>query len=158
MVKKFVVVVAYFFCFHKIMFFIKYCTETIFFLCDTKPVFILAAPLYYVKRIPEAEIHILGTVESQRQERSSPVTYAPQLEKTTIESETAIAPERNSEGNVEESKRDVSLEELLNDDSKKREKRKNKDKKSIESENHIKTRFRSQKKSVHSTSTGKRFL
>jgi len=111
------------------------------------------APLYYVKRIPEAEIRILGTVESQRQERSSPVTYAPQLEKITIESETAIAPERNSEGNVEESKRDVSLEELLNDDSKKREKRKNKDKKSIESENHIKTRFRSQKKSVHSTST-----
>ena len=157
MVEKFVVVVAYFFCFHKIMFFINYCTETIFF-CVIKLVFILAAPLYYVKRIPEAEIRILGTVESQRQERSSPVTYAPQLEKTTIESETAIAPERISEGNVEESKRDVSLEELLNDDSKKREKRKNKDKKSIENENHIKTRFRSQKKSVHSTSTGKRFL
>ena len=121
-----------------------------------KLIFSLAAPLFYVKRIPEPEVRILGTVESVRQERSSPVTYAPPLEKTAIGSEVSIDPKENSEQNVEESKRDVSLEELLAaDDNKKREKRINKDKKSVEKDSRIKTVVRSHKKSVHSRATGK---
>lgn len=113
--------------------------------------------MLYIKRIPEAEIRILGTVASFRQERSPPVTAVPILDKS-IESEQAIEPEENSEENVEQSKRDVSLEELLNDDSKKREKRKNKDKKSVKEGYYIKTIARSRKKSVHSRATGENFF
>ena len=114
--------------------------------------------MLYIKRIPEAEIRIVGTVASFRQERSPPVTAVPLLDKSVIESEQAIEPEENSEENVEQSKRDVSLEELLNDDSKKREKRKNKDKKSVKEGHYIKTIARSRKKSVHSRATGEFFF
>lgn len=116
---------------------------------------LLAVPLFYVKRIPEPEIRILGTIGSLRQERSSLVTNAPILEKSVIESEASIEPEseERADKNVEESKRDVSLEELLTDDSQKREKRINKDKKSVEIENRMKTSVRTHKKSVHSTPT-----
>lgn len=112
------------------------------------------APLFYVKRIPETEIQILGTVDSLRQEKRSPVTNSPFLDKSVTEIEKPIPPEKTSEGNVEESKRDVSLEELLTDDSKKREKRKNKDKKSIQGKSRIKATVRPRKtEEVHSRST-----
>ena len=114
--------------------------------------------MLYIKRIPEAEIRILGTVASFRQERSPPVTAVPILDKRVIESEQSIEAEENSEENVEQSKRDVSLEELLNDDSKKREKRKNKDKKSVKEGYYIKTIARSRKKSAHSRTTGEIFF
>lgn len=52
---------------------------------------------------------------------------------------------------MEESKRDVSLEELLNDNSQNRQKRINKDKKSIEIESRINSSVRTHKKSLHST-------
>lgn len=111
---------------------------------------LLAAPLFYVKPIPETEIRILGTVSSVRQERSSLVTNAPALAtEGVIESES----EENWDRDVEESKRDVSLEELLTDDSRRREKRINKDKKSVEVKAHIKKPARAQKKSVNSTPT-----
>lgn len=111
--------------------------------------------MFYVKRIPETEIQILGTVESLRQEKRSPVTNSPFLDKSVTETEKPIPPEKTSEGNVEESKRDVSLEELLTDDSKKREKRKNKDKKSVQEKSRIKATVPARKKEVHSRSTGK---
>ena len=115
------------------------------------PYFFLA-PIFYVKRIPDAEIRIIGTVASLRQERSPESTNAPPVSDFVISSETAIKSERtDSERNVEESKRDVSLEELLSDGSKEG----NKNKKSIEGENHLKTRIKSQKKSFSSTATGK---
>ena len=110
------------------------------------------APIFYIKRIPDAEIRIIGTVASLRQERSPESTNAPPVSDFVISSETAIKSERTDlERNVEESKRDVSLEELLSDGSKEG----NKNKKSIEGENHLKTRIKSQKKSFSSTATGK---
>ncbi|KAL9984820.1 hypothetical protein ACROYT_G007155 [Oculina patagonica] len=113
------------------------------------------APVYYVKRIPETEIKIVGIVGNVRQERSSLVTNAPPLAKNFIGSETSIEPEfdENLDKNVEESKRDVSLEELLNDNSQNRQKRINKDKKSVEKETRIKNFSRTHKKSLHSTPT-----
>ena len=109
-----------------------------------------AAPIYYVKRIPDTEIRILGTVGNVRQERSSLVTSSPGL---VIESEKSMEPEsdKNLNKNVEESKRDVSLEELLNDNSQKRNKRINKDKKSVEKGTGIKKYPRTHNKSLHST-------
>lgn len=111
----------------------------------------LAAPVYYVKRIPDTEIRILGTVGNVRQERSSLVTRAPGLvigsAETSIESEF----DKTLGKNVEESKRDVSLEELLNDNSQKRNKRINKDKKSVEKDTRLKKFPRTHKKSLHST-------
>ena len=110
------------------------------------------APIFYIKRIPDAEIRIIGTVASLRQERSPESTNAPPVSGFVISSETAIKSERtDSERNVEESKRDVSLEELLSDGSKEG----NKNKKSVERDNHFKTRIKSHKKSVSSTATGK---
>ena len=53
--------------------------------------------------------------------------------------------------NGEESKRDVSLEELLNDNSQKRNRRINEDKKSVEKDTRIKKSPRTNKKSLHST-------
>lgn len=107
------------------------------------------APVYYVKRIPDTEIRILGTVGNVRQERSSLVTSSPGL---VIESEKSIEPESDKtlDKNVEESKRDVSLEELLNDNSQKRNKRINKDKKSVEKDTGIKKSPRTHNKSLHS--------
>ena len=100
------------------------------------------APIFYIKRIPDTEIRIIGTVASLRQERSPESTNAPPVSDFVISSETAIKSERtDSERNVEESKRDVSLEELLSDGSKEG----NKNEKSIEGENHLKTRIKSQK-------------
>ncbi|KAM7452633.1 hypothetical protein ABFA07_000282 [Porites harrisoni] len=108
------------------------------------------APIFYIKRIPDTEIRIIGTVASLRQERSPESTNAPPVSDFVISSETAIKSERtNSERNVEESKRDVSLEELLSDGSKEG----NKNKKSVEGENHLKTRIKSQKNSFSSTAT-----
>ena len=108
------------------------------------------APIFYIRRIPDTEIRIIGTVASLRQERSPESTSAPPVSDFVISSETAIKSERtDSERNVEESKRDVSLEELLSDGSKEG----NKNKKSVEGENH--TRIKSQKKSFSSTATGK---
>lgn len=114
---------------------------------------LLAAPVYYVKRIPDTEIRILGTVGNVRQERSSLVPNSSALAKSVIESETSIEPELDETlgKNVEESKRDVSLEELLNDNSQKRNKRINKDKKSVEKDTRIKNFPRTHKKSLHST-------
>lgn len=108
---------------------------------------LLAAPLFYVKRIPETEIQILGTVSSVRQERSSSVTNAPVLAKSVIETKG------NHDKNVEETKRDVSLEELLTDESRKREKRIDKDKKSVEGETQIQKPARANKNSVNSSPT-----
>ena len=64
--------------------------------------------MYYVERIPDTEIRILGTVGNVRQERSSLVTSSSAL---VIESETSIETQsdRTVSKNVEESKRDVSL-------------------------------------------------
>ena len=111
---------------------------------------LLAAPVYYVKRIPDTEIRILGTVGNVRQERSSLVTSSPGL---LIESEASIDPAsvKTLNNNVEESKRDVSLEELLNDNSQKRNKRINKDKKSVEKDTRLKKSPRTSKKSLPST-------
>ncbi|RMX44640.1 hypothetical protein pdam_00002704 [Pocillopora damicornis] len=67
---------------------------------------LLAAPLFYVKRIPETEIQILGTVSSVRQERSSSVTNAPVLAKSVIETKD------NHDKNVEETKRDLLITAL----------------------------------------------
>ena len=107
--------------------------------------FLLAAPVYYVERIPDTEIRILGTVGNVRQERSSLVTSSPAL---VIESETSIETQsdRTVSKNVEESK---SLEELLNDDSQNRNNRINKDKKSVDTR--IKKFPRTHKKPLHST-------
>ncbi|PFX18014.1 uncharacterized protein LOC111340085 [Stylophora pistillata] len=105
------------------------------------------APLFYVKPIPETEIQILGTISSVWQERSSFVTGAPAL------AESVIKTENIQDKNVEETKRDVSLEELLTDDSRKREKRINKDKKSVDGETRLKKLARTQKKSVNSSPT-----
>lgn len=105
------------------------------------------APLFYVKRIPETEIQILGTVSSVRQERSSSVTNAPVLAKSVIKTKD------NHDKNVEETKRDVSLEELLTDDSRKREKRIDKDKKNVEGETQIQKPARANKNSVNSSPT-----
>ena len=112
----------------------------------------LAAPLYYVKRIPETEIRILGTVGNVRQERSSLVTNVPALTKNVNGPEASIEPgsDINLGKNVEESKRDVSLEELLNDNSQNRQKRINKDKKSVEIKSRINSSVRTRKKSLHS--------
>ena len=109
-----------------------------------------AAPVYYVKRIPDTEIRILGTVGNLRQERSSLVTSSPGV---VIESEKSIEPESDKtlNKNVEESKRDVSLEELLNDNSQKRNKRINKDKNSVEKDTTTKQSPRTHDKSLHST-------
>lgn len=108
-----------------------------------------AAPVYYVKRIPDTEIRILGTFGNVRQERSSLVTSSPGL---VIESEKSIEPESDKtlDKNVEESKRDVSLEELLNDNSQKRNIRINKDEKSFEKDTGIKKSPRTHSKSRHS--------
>ena len=103
--------------------------------------------MFYVKPIPETEIQILGTISSVRQERSSFVTGAPALAESVIKTEDI------QDKNVEETKRDVSLEELLTDDSRKREKRINKDKKSVEGETQLKKLARTQKKSVNSSPT-----
>ena len=130
------------------------CTDMVTY-CTVIFSLIIVAPLFYVKRIPDAEIRIIGTVANLREERSPAVTNAPPLEKSDIESETAIEPERHLEENFEESKRDVSLEELLSDGSQKRNKRIDKNDKNVERDNHIKTTVRSQKKSMHSTTTGK---
>ena len=85
-----------------------------------------------------------------RQERSSLVTSSPGL---LNESQKSIDPEseKTFNKNMEESKRDVSLEELLNDNSQNRKKRINKDKKSVEKDTNIKTSPRTHKKSLHST-------
>ena len=90
-----------------------------------------------------------------RQERSSLVTNAPTLAKSVIGSETPIESDSDEvlDRNVEESKRDVSLEELLNGDSQGRQKRINKDKKSVQIETRIKNFSRTHKKSLHSTPT-----
>ena len=111
---------------------------------------LLAAPVYYVERIPDTEIRILGTVGNVRQERSSLVTSSPAL---VIESETSIETQsdRTVSINVEESKRDVNLDELLNDNSQNRNNRINKDKKSVEKDTRIKKFPRTHKKSLHST-------
>ena len=86
-----------------------------------------------------------------RQERSSLVTRAPGL--VIGSAETSIEPEfdKTLGKNVEESKRDVSLEDLLNDNSQNRNERINKDKKSVEKDTRLKTFPRTHKKSLHST-------
>lgn len=112
------------------------------------------APLFYIKRA-DAEIRIIGTVASLRQERSPESTNAPPVTGFVIKSETTFKSERtDSERNVEESKRDVSLEELLSDGSKEG----NTNKKSVERNNHLKTRIKSQRKSVASIATGKKVI
>ena len=85
-----------------------------------------------------------------RQERSSLVNSSPGL---VIESETSIDPasSKTLNKNVEESKRDVSLEELLNDNSEKRKKRINEDEKSVGKDTRITKSPRTHKKSLHST-------
>ena len=87
-----------------------------------------------------------------RQERSSLVTNVPALTKNVNGPEASIEPgsDINLGKNVEESKRDVSLEELLNDNSQNRQKRINKDKKSVEIESRINNSVRTHKKSLHS--------
>ncbi|XP_068708333.1 uncharacterized protein [Montipora foliosa] len=116
------------------------------------------APLLYVKPIPQAEIRILGTVDSPlRLERStSVVTESPALNSSVIETAEAKEIAQKSKGSVEESKRDVGREEILDNNGNKREKRKNKDKKSVGEERNDKANIRNispRKTPVHSRET-----
>lgn len=111
-----------------------------------------------MKRIPQAEIRILGTVGSPlRLERSSlEVNESSIFNKSVIESTEVNQPAHSSKGNVEESKRDVSLEEISADKGKKREKRKYNDKKIVEENRSDETMFATRKKSMHSRETGRK--
>lgn len=114
------------------------------------------APLFYVKRIPQAEIRIIGTVDSPlRLERSSlEIDESPIFNKSIIKSTKVNQSVHNSKGNVEESRRDVSLEEISADKGKKREKRKYNDRKTVEGNRGDQTIFGTRKKSMHSRETG----
>ena len=105
--------------------------------------------IFLLLGIPGTKICILGNVGNVRQERRSLVTSSPGL---FIESEKSIEPESDKtlDKNVEESKRDVSLEELLNDNSQKRNIRINKDEKSLEKDTGIKKSPRTHNKPRHS--------
>ena len=89
-------------------------------------------------------------------ERStSVVTESPALNSSVIETAEAKEIAQKSKGSVEESKRDVGREEILADNGNKREKRKNKDKKSVGEERNDKANIRPRKTPVHSRETGK---
>lgn len=120
--------------------------------------FSFLAPLFYVKRIPQAEIRILGTVDSSlRLERSSlEIDESPIFNKSIIKSTKVNQSVHKSKGNVEESRRDVSLEEISADKGKKREKRKYNYRKIVEGNRGDQTIFGTRKKSMHSRETGRK--
>ena len=120
--------------------------------------FSFLAPLFYVKRIPQAEIRVLGTVDSPlRLERSSlEIDESPIFNKSIIKSTKVNQSVHHSKGNVEEAKRDVSLEEISADKGKKREKRKYNDRKIVEGNRGDQTIFGTRKKSMHSRETGRK--
>lgn len=109
-----------------------------------------------MKRIPQAEIRILGTIDSPlRLERSSlEIDESPLFNKSITKSTNVNQPINNSKGKVEESKRDVSLDEISADKGKKREKRKYNDRKIVEGNRGEHTIFGTRKKSMHSRETG----
>ena len=104
-----------------------------------------------MKRIPKTEVQILGTVASQLGLKRNPLATStlPQ-EGNVIDSETPLQQGTfKEEGSLGENKRDVSLKELLTDDSKQREKRKNEDDKRVEEDHYLQSKGRVQPQSTH---------